>query len=461
MTVRWRALLVGMVAVALVVMVTVQCAAPRRVSGSPRPAEGTASAPTGPHEPELVAEFAPGRFPKEYGPISVPDPVLIELRDGTGYLAYTTFEIIHLTAIDLADGEVRWTRELDLNAGLGSVSMTATDVGLLFVINFQQYAQFTILIDPETGKDLGSSSEPHLTVSGVARDQLIVYDRDQDTLNTYDLATVDASMTPKWQVAADGGRMSEIYQETEDTHRQPRDDGDLGHSVDIGSSQDENQYLVYATMYSGAISVRALTTGKVLAEGNAGEKMVDVVAYEDTVYVYRQTPRTLAAYAATDLSSPKWSVQTPAAADGSSLAMCAENLLCLTVVTTLGGGDYVLHAIDAADGRQRWQTDEYLAANPTMAGPAVAVSHRGGTVLLDPASGEVRTEFSAATFALPGDGVLIGFDDAEVQLLAPGKEPTSLGSVPDESMAAGNCEWTSEVALCASAEVYQLWRYRG
>lgn len=465
---RWRVVIAVAVAVALVATVTVVTlragTGPRLVSGTPRAAAGT-EAPSGggdarAHEPEQVAELAPGRYPKDYGRISSPDSLLIETHGDTGFIAYSTFKIVHVTAFDLTDGEVTWTKDLGLSAPIGATSMTATDAGLLFVINPQGYAEFSIVIDLETGDDIWHMSKPNLSVSGVVSNHLVLYDSDKDTVNVNGMAEKGGELTPVYQVAADGGRMSEVYQDSAAARRLPRDDGDGLLTFDVGTDPAEDQYLVHAVRYSGALAVRDLATGKALAEGNAGEKMVDVVAYEDTVYVYRQTPRTLAAYTTTDLSRPKWSIQTPAAADGSDLSVCAENLLCLMTVTPQGTP---ITAIDATSGEQRWQTADYrVATAPAMAGETVAVGHRGGTTLLDPESGDVVTEFDTGTFVLPGDGAVIGFHESEIQLLEPGEtKPRSLGEVPDPVMPAGKCEWTSEVAVCPGEETYRLWRYRG
>lgn len=462
---RWRAVLIGAVAVALVAtatVVTIQSVAERPpadgVPWSVNPPPGAEPTAAEAHEPQQVAEFGPGRYPKHYGRPSAPDPAVMEIHGRTAYFAYTTSEIIHVTAVNLAGGTVKWRREVDLNANLGAISMVATDAGLLLVINFPDYAQFSITLDPENGKDIWYESKPHLTVGGVVDNHLIVYNSDEDTVLGYAMATKKSPAKPIWSIDADGGRYTEIFQETAATHRQPRDDGELAQTLDVGANSDDGQYIVNAAMYSGAVSVRELATGTELSKGNAGEKMVDIVAYEDTVYVYRQTPRTLAAYPATDLSRATWSVTTPPSGDGSDLELCADGLLCLKTVTQQGTP---VHAIDATNGQVRWQTGDYRAAAPDRAGEVVAVSHQGGTALLDPKSGDVVTEFSSAEYALPGNGTVIGVDDEQLRLLRPGDtEPRSLGPVPDEAMTAGTCEWTSEVALCAGEESYRLWRYR-
>jgi outer membrane protein assembly factor BamB len=448
----WRVVIISIVAVALVVTVT-SLAEPQRVAGLPRASTPPEEEKNDPYEPVQLAEFEPGRYPKEYGFSSDPDPGVMEVRGESGYVAFTTHEIVHVTAFDLTDGEIKWNREINLNAPIGALSMVATNTGLLFVINPPGYFQFTISLDPETGEDQWHLSEEPLTVTGVANDRLLFYNSDQDMVHAHGLD--DPTAQPTWSVAADGGRVTEIFQETAATRRLPRDDGD-DLSIDIGANPDEDQYIVHAAMYSGAISVRELSTGTVLAEGNAGETMMDVVAYEDTIFAYRQTPRTLAAYDATDLSTPKWSVETPPSADGSDLAVCAENVLCLKTVTDQG---MPIFAFDATSGELRWQTTDYQTT-PVMAGKSVAVAHQDGAALLDPASGDVLAEVDSPSFALPGDDVVIGFGE-EIQLLAPGAtEPISLGAVPTPAMPAGECEWTPEVALCAGDESYQLWRYR-
>lgn len=448
-----------MVATATVVA-TSALAGPRQVTGVPR-AEATPAGTTNVHEPEKVAEFPLGTLPKSYGPPSTPDHELIEVRGDLGYVAYTTFEVVHVFAFDLATGESRWEREVALQTDIGSVSMVATEQGLLIVMNPPRYAQFLVSLDPETGEDQWhNSANPSPVpgkVSGVVSDRLLAYDEDQDAVLAYGLEGAGVTQ-PKWTVPGDGGRVTEVFQETAATRARPVDPSD-GLNVDVGPSPDKDQYVVHAAMYSGALAVRELDTGTVVAQGNAGEKMMDVVLYEDMVYVYRQTPRTLAAYSVTDLSSPKWSVETPVSADGSDLVGCAEDLLCLTTV-----GDQVtpLYAFDATNGEKRWQTEMYQSPAPVMAGDVIAVGHPRGTTVLDPGSGDVLAEFDAEKFALPGDGVLVGFDGSGVRLLAPGEQkPRDLGDVPDESMAAGNCEWTSEVAVCAGAESYLLYRYRG
>lgn len=454
-----RAVIVGLVVVvAAVVVVSVQ-AEPQVVSGRPEASGSTEqTGGGGPHELERVATFDAGRYPKDYGPISQPDPAMVEIRDGVGYVAYTTARIIHVSAIDLATGEVTWKRDLGVNTVIGATDMTVTDAGLLFVLNFSGYAQFSIMIDLADGEDLWHASEPNLTVGGVVAGHLVVYDRDKDTSNLHAL-TGDAPLArPTWSVPADGGRTTVVFQDNARTRALPRDEAAVSQGVHVGNDPDDGQYLVHAAMYSGAIAVRELVGGTVVAEGNAGEKMVDVESFEDTVYAFRQTPRTLAAYSAKDLSAPKWSVQTPKAVDGSYLEVCAEDLLCLVIATQRGT---VLHGIDAATGERRWQTADFVGPNPVMAGEFVGVSHHGGAALLDPETGEEITRFSGAKVALPGDGVVIGFN-TDVELMAPGERTTtSLGKVPDLLMTDGGCEWTDKVALCAGLETYTLWRYRG
>lgn len=459
-----RVVIVGLVAVLVVaaaaVVVTIQ-SEPQLVSGRPSAFSGTGEqGDDSVHELEEVASFEEGRMPKEYGPLSSPDPALVEIHDGVGYVAYTTAKLLHVTAIDLDSGEVTWKRSLGVSTVIGSVDMTVTDAGLLFVLSFSSsYAQFSTMISREDGEDIWHGSEPNLTVGGVVAGNLVVYDREKDTSNLHPL-TADAPLAePAWSVPADGGRTSEVYQDTTADRALPRDEAEVAQGLDVGTNPDERQYIAHVVMYSGALSVRELGSGKVVSEGNAGEKMVDVVFFDDTLYVYRQTPRTLAAYAATDLSAPKWTVETLAAVDGSRIEMCAENLLCLMTQTR---GGTVLHGIDTATGEQRWKTADLVAPDPVMAGEYVAVSHHGGTALLDPDSGEQITGFSGAKAALPGDGVVIGFDDPDIQLLAPGeREPTSLGRMPDVTMSNGGCEWTDQVALCAGPSTYTLWRYRG
>jgi outer membrane protein assembly factor BamB len=423
------------------------------VPGRPTGGTGSTRPDERPHELELVTEIEVFAYPKDEGRPSDPDELAMEIHGDTGYIATLTGRALHLKAIRLTDGEFRWEQDFPLEEPISSFTMGVSGDVLLARVSNGSYVDLIGAYDLATGE---YRWDVVAKLSHVVANRMITYDPDADTINVHDLETGD----PVWSTAGDGGRASEFPQQTAESLAQPRDPGDEHHATfEVAGNTDENQYVVQASMHSGALTVYDLATGKVISQGTAGDRMTQVVAYEDTVYAYRQTPAELKAYAVTDLSTPKWSVQTPASKDGAILDICGDQRLCLKTVSGTGGP---ILAVDTETGETVWQTDEYVSAlPPTMAGDRMVLSHQDGTVILDPDTGEALETFDSDVYALPGDGAVVGSDGGELKLSQADGTTVSLGKASGTGLTEGTCEWTRTVVLCADEESYQLWRYRG
>lgn len=458
---RWLIALTIVLVVSTVATVVVFFLRDNRITGRPSAAgteQGSTETETeteaAAHKLTEVTEIEATGYPKDEGMPSSPDETAMEVHGDTAYVATFTGKFMHLTAVKVADGETVWQQDLSVDVPPNGFHLVATNDVLLVRVSYgTAYVDNIAAHDLKTGEILWHQPGK---LSHVVANRAIMYDYEADTINVLELTSGDLL----WSAPGDGGRVSEFPQETAESRALPRDAGDE-HQVtfSVAANTDEDQYIVQASMHSGALSVYDLATGKVISQGTAGDRMTQVVAYEDTVYAYRQTPAELKAYAVTDLSTPLWSVQTPASLDGAILDICGDKRLCLKTVTGAGGP---ILAVDTETGKTVWQTDEYVSAlPPTMAGDRMVLSHQDGTAILDPDTGEATETFDSEVYALPGDGVVVGIDGGELMLSEPDGTAVSLGKASGTGLSTGTCEWTSTVVLCADEDSYQLWRYRG
>lgn len=433
----------GLVVVLLIVTAVLVLRDDDPVLGSPRAA---ASAPLL-HEPTEVAAVA---RPDARGS-SAPDHLAMELHDGVAYVAYTTGAVLQVTAMG-TDGELRWQEEFDTGTDIDSVSLAVTGAGVFAELRYTGYAATMAGFDLTTGDPAwdgwGNASQ-------VVADRLITFREDDYTDNAYHLGTLEKAWSQP-----DAGGLNSLYPQ-QIWSDAPYDDGDAGQlTFAVSANESPDQYLVRVVKSTGAVAVVDLATGAERASGNVGDRVTAVVPFEDTVFVYRKTPRELKAYAATDLNAPLWSIEVPESADGALIDVCGRTTLCLMQVT---GGGTPIYGVDASTGEIRWQTSEYATMlPPRTAGERAVVTHSGGTTLLDPMTGKVSHTFPSDRHAQPGGGVVIGFSGTSLELLEPGAaEPVPLGAAPTKSFVDGYCEWNREFAMCADEQDYTLYRYRG
>lgn len=415
----------------------------RATGGAPDAAGGPASAD--PHPLRQVAEVA-----RKDDTLSRPDEQAMELRDGVVYVGDHTETFLRVSAVGV-DGALRWERSVDMTVKISGVSLVALPDALFVDVRFSQYADVMFGIDPTTGEVRWDATG---NVADVVANRVITFRESDFTDNAYDLTT----LAKQWSVPDEGGLSSHYPQHTWESLRMPRDDGDEAQlTFHVGPNEDPDQYLVNVVKSTGALAVLDLGTGTVRAQGNVGEKVTDVVVVDDTVFVYRQTPRTLAAYTA-DMK-PVWRVDTPTSADGALIDLCGRTTLCLKQVTPHGTP---VHGVDTKTGAVRWTTLDYaVTAAPRVTGELAVVSHKGGTAVLNPLTGNETHAFAGGYHASVGDGAIVGFDGPEMTLLSAQEGPVSLGDAPSDALAAGRCEWSRELVLCAEKDVYRIYRYRG
>lgn len=419
-----------------------------RVSGRPT----HAAAP--PHELVRVAEIPATGYPKEEGDPSLPDEQAMEIHGDMGYVATYTETYVHVTAFRLTDGKTVWRQDVQLNPPPTDFTMVATDdVLLVRAVHGGAYVDNIAAHDLQTGEILWSITG---ILSEVVANRILTYDVPTDTVAAVDLT----NGKQVWSTPGDQGRSSEFPQQTAKSLTGPRDLGDDHHLGDtVATNTDKHQYLVQASMYSGAVTVFDLASGKTITKGTVGDKVTQLIPYEDTIYVYRRTAATLTAYPANDLTKPRWTVPTSASQEGALLDVCAKTLLCLKTITPT---TTPIRAVNTETGKTTWQTAEFpTALPPTTAGTRTVLSTRGHTMLLDPTTGKATRTFDTEPYALPGNNEIIGTLKGNLTLIAPTGATTPLGPPTGEGLSQNTCEWTQTQALCADKNSYQLWRYRG
>lgn len=440
---------------AIIVTVTQHDGSGSSSDSSASPSVSPNASQTDLHAPVEIGTFGDTELSKEEGIPSTSDQAL-EMQDGVVYGAVHTDQMVHVTAYTV-DGTVKWTQDIEAGDIIGSVKLAVQPTGLMVNVFYQEHIQDTLsVLDPASGEIL---LEAYGDTTFVLGDRLLTYQEEGDVETGYVLATGEQA----WRINDDGGRAHMVAQQTSETLALPSDDAEGAQALfEVADNPDPDQYIVQAVNYSGALTVLRLAGGEVLAEGQVGENTSRVLAFEDTIFVYRQTARELKAYAHDNLAEPNWSVQAPAGNDGSGLAICGETALCLT---TLSDSGKKIQAVDMGTGEVRWETSDYSPEGALRAaGDWIAVSSEaGGTTLLDSDDGTVAHEFAKERIVLPGNGLVVGLSaDDELTAIGQGLDaPLSLGPVPSEAFVDGGCEWDEEFIACADQSAYTVWRYRG
>ncbi|GAA0919851.1 PQQ-binding-like beta-propeller repeat protein [Pseudonocardia zijingensis] len=451
---RRRPLLIGVVAAAVVAVLVaaVLVLVPSSDAGGP----GVPVAAPDPQAAPLeqVGRVTKPRPPKDEGPPTGPEPELTRIRDGVVYTAFHTRKSISFTAFDVERRSVVWERTLRLPEGaISSVAFEIVDGGLILEGRNADGYEYTLVLNPGTGETVWDLSLPVGCDRGCHHGgRLIAYDTAANQQNAFDVRTGEQV----WSVPerTDEPSFTWIPQQTAESLAAP------------GDPQDhEQRYVGHGQKATGATKIIETTSGRIVAEGALGEKVTDYVLVGDVLYVYRKTPRELAAYRADDLGAPLWTQPVPAADDGSALVACDETTLCLTL---LQGDRRTLHAIDTAAGATRWELGDRLLTGQyetrSVGGP-IAVTTKDSTMLLDPASGEVLETFAATGYTYAGAGlILLAGPDGHLAYDAARRAPVDLGPEFGAGLDPATCVWAEGSAACADPEASDpeitFWRYR-
>lgn len=224
------------------------------------------------------------------------------------------------------------------------------------------------------------------------------------------------------------------------------------------------RYVGHGQKATGLTRIIDTETGEIVSEGVVGEKVTDYLLVGEVLYVYRQTPRDLKAYSITDLSTPLWTEQLPAAQDGSALVSCHVTVLCLIL---LDGSGQLLRGVEMASGKTLWETRDYQNLDRTemrYVGDPIMLQAGEATVLLDAVTGKPIEQLASEYFFYLGAGVVLIWEGAEVVAFDVAKrERLDLGPALGTEVVAHQCAWDEAYAACGheEEEEFSLWRYRG
>lgn len=402
---------------------------------------------------EQVGRLTPARPSKEDGLPRGPEPELTRIHDGVAYTAFHTEKSISFTAFDVERRSVAWERTLRLPEGsIASIDFEVVDSGIVLEGQNDDRSAYTLLLNPENGETVWSLPTTVGCDSGCHYGgRLIVYDTAANEQKAFDVLTGQRV----WSVPerTDEPSFTWIPQQTRESLAAP------------GDPQDhEQRYVGHGQKATGATKIIETASGRIVAEGVLGEKVTDYVLVDDVLYVYRKTPREIAAYRAGDLGAPLWTQPVPAADDGSALVACDETTLCLTLAQ---GDRRVLHAIDTATGTTRWELGDRpltgLYGIRSVGGP-IAVTTKDSTMLLDPASGQVLETFASTGYTYAGAGmILLAGPGGHLAYDTARREPVDLGPEFGAGLDPATCVWAEGHAACADPGARDLeitfWRY--
>lgn len=452
---RRRPLLIGIVAgVVALALVAVVLVVVGPFGATNEPAVPVAAPDTPTAAPlEQVGRLTPARPPKEDGRPNGPEPELTRIHDGIAYTAFHTEKSISFTAFDVERRSVVWERTLRLPEGsIASVEFEVVDGGIVLEGQNDDRSAYTLLLNPDNGETVWSLPTTVGCNSGCHYGgRLIVYDTAANQQKAFDVRTGQRV----WSVPerTDEPSFTWIPQQTGESLAAP------------GGPQDhEQRYVGHGQKATGTTKIIETESGRIVAEGVLGEKVTDYALVDDVLYVYRKTPRDLAAYRADDLSAPLWTQPVPAADDGSALVACDETTLCLTLAQ---GDRRILHAIDTATGVTRWELGDRpltrLHETRSVGGP-IAATTSDSTMLLDAASGEVLETFASTGYTYAGAGLmLLAGPDGHLAYDAARRAPVDLGPEFGTGLDPATCVWAEGQAACADPDAEELeitfWRY--
>ncbi|MHA6618990.1 outer membrane protein assembly factor BamB family protein [Pseudonocardia sp. DLS-67] len=371
------------------------------------------------------------------------------------YTAFHTARSISFTAYGLDAAAVVWERTLRVpENSIASIRFEVVDGALVLETQYPDGFVITLGLNRDTGETMWTLPQRVGCESGCHYgDRLIAYDHDANQQNAFDVRTG----RQVWSVPerTDEPSFTWIPQETAESLAAP------------GDPQDHPQRRVgHGQKATGTTKIIDTASGRIVGEGVLGEKVMSYVLLDDVLYVYRQTPRDLKAYAVTDLDTPLWTQSLPAAQDGSALVACDETTLCLTLVQ---GATRTLRAIDTATGTTRWETGEHPLTAPydirSVGGP-IAVTTRDSTMLLDRGSGAVLETFAAPDYTYAGAGLLVlTTPDGPVAYDAARRAPADLGPELGREVDRDTCVWVEKYVTCADPDAddweVTFWRYGG
>lgn len=464
-------LIAGVVVVAMVVVAVVHLSsgggtgagAPAGESGGAggTPSSGSAATPdvVGPragevHALEEINRQGPKSHPKEEGKSTGADPKLIRIGPDAIYTMSHTDKAIYLTSFGLEENEILWEQDFPVktDASILRIQYTVVEGALLMEVDFTDRNIFTKVLDPRTGEELWSDSfSPGCSFGCVYGNRVLRTDWEAGEKLALDVRTGEKV----WAVPdrSDEAPFTWIRQETAESMNAP--------NAPQGFTE---RYVGHGQKATGLTRIIDTETGAIVGEGVVGEKVMDYLLVEDVLYVYRQTPRELKAYAIEDLTTPLWTEQLPAAQDGSALTSCHVSVLCLIL---LDGSGKLLRGVEMASGKTLWETRDYQGLSRTelrYVGGPIMLQAGDATVLLDAVTGKSIEQWAGEYFFYLGAGVALIWEDAGVVAIDVAKrERLDLGPALGTEVVADQCDWDEAYAACGheEEEEFSLWRYRG